>query len=462
MFQRALFIFRRDLRLEDNTALIHALETTKEVIPCFIFTPEQLEHNPYRSDFCLKFMIESLIDLNDALKQKGSHLTFFYDAPEKIVARCIRELKIDAVVVNQDYTAYSQARDLKIQQVCEKADISFISQEDALLHPILDTVKKDGKPYTIFTPYFRNASRFEVPHPARNTHRNYATCKIAFAEAESILHKLMPRLPYHSASVGGRTAALKILQELKSFADYESQRDFPALELTTHLSAHLKFTTCSIREAYYAIHKQLGGDSALLRSLYWRDFFTSIAFHFPYVFQQAFHQKFNLLKWDSDTTLFKRWCEGTTGFPIVDAGMRQMNQTGFMHNRVRMIVGSFLIKDLHIDWHWGEKYFANTLIDYDPAVNNGNWQWVASTGCDAQPYFRIFNPWSQQVKFDADCTYIKQWIPELKDVDNEVIHNWHKEGNWAACPNYPPPICEHSHESKITADRYRKAASAHA
>jgi deoxyribodipyrimidine photo-lyase len=199
----------------------------------------------------------------------------------------------------------------------------------------------------------------------------------------------------------------------------------------------------------------LGEHSELIRSLYWRDFFTSIALYFPHVFEGAFHSKFDKLKWSDDKSLFRLWCEGKTGFPLVDAGMREMNATGFMHNRVRMVVGSFLTKDLHINWRWGEKYFAQTLIDYDPAVNNGNWQWVASTGCDAQPYFRIFNPWSQQRKFDPDCRYIKKWVPELSTLPPEVIHKWYEKDSWTKHPNYSPPVVDHDKEAKIALELYR-------
>jgi len=207
---------------------------------------------------------------------------------------------------------------------------------------------------------------------------------------------------------------------------------------------------------YWAISRQLGASSALIRSLYWRDFFTSIGFYFPRVFSGAFHAKFDRLQWSHNEEIFRKWCEGKTGFPIVDAGMREMNQTGFMHNRMRMIAASFLVKDLHIDWRWGERYFAQTLIDYDPAVNNGNWQWAASTGCDAQPYFRIFNPWTQAVKFDPNCLYIKKWIPDLVSLPPEIIHKWHQEKLHSQCLSYPIPIVDHAKESKTALSLYRE------
>jgi deoxyribodipyrimidine photo-lyase len=211
-----------------------------------------------------------------------------------------------------------------------------------------------------------------------------------------------------------------------------------------------------VREAYYAIVDALGSEHPLLRQLYWRDFFTHIAYHFPQVFGRAFIDKFAHLVWDNNREYFQAWAEGKTGFPIVDAGMRELNETGFMHNRVRMIVASFLVKDLHVSWRWGERYFAQHLIDYDPCVNNGNWQWAASTGCDAQPYFRIFNPWLQQQKFDADCQYIYHWLPELKGFSTKTIHQWDKKHQ--PC-EYPAPIIAHAYESQLSKARYKASMS---
>lgn len=448
MIDKTLFIFRRDLRLEDNTGLIFALKHSSTVIPCFIFTPDQIEHNRYLSAHCLQFMIESLEDLDEELKHKKTSLYLFYGNPEDIVLRCIEELKIGAVVVNRDYTPYSISRDKKIKEVCEKKQVTFRSFDDALLNPPETTLKADKTPYTIFTPYFKNAAQFEIDKPVQNTSTNYYRSPISFAEKKGLYETLLPqRRPLQK---GGRKEALVLLKQAKHLKTYALERDFPAIEATTHLSAHLKFTTCSIRETYEQIEL-----FELRRSLYWRDFFTCIAFFFPHVFKGAFHKKYDALTWNPDKEAFKRWCEGKTGFPLVDAGMRQMNETGWMHNRVRMVVGSFLVKDLHINWRWGEQYFARTLLDYDPAVNNGNWQWVASTGCDATPYFRIFNPWNQQVKFDPECTYIKKWVPELKDIDPKRIHKWYLEKNPSV---YCVPMVDHTLEAKLCLAHYKNLA----
>jgi deoxyribodipyrimidine photo-lyase len=455
-FRRALFIFRRDLRLEDNTGLIFSLKNADEVIPCFIFTPEQIEKNPYRSNHCLQFMIESLEDLEDQLRKQKGKLFLFYEKVEKCVEKCIEKLGVDVVVVNRDYTPYSCRRDQKINSFCKKFKVAFHSFEDLLLHPPEETRKSDGSPYTVFTPFFRNASKLEVSPCTSNRYANYYSRSIPFATDSSLYKQILPKRTKQAN--GGRKAGLAILKNLKDFSDYKEVRDFPEKNGTTHLSAHLKFTTCSSREVYHAVKQQLGKKSDLIRSLYWRDFFTSIAFYFPKVFKGAFHDNFDRIRWGYKNENFKRWCDGKTGFPIVDAGMREMNQTGFMHNRVRMIVASFLVKDLHIDWRWGEKYFAQTLIDYDPAVNNGNWQWCASTGCDAQPYFRIFNPWSQQAKFDPDCKYIKQWLPELAPVSCKAIHEWYLEENQNPSIGYPIPIVDHAIEAKKTLESYKMAA----
>lgn len=287
--------------------------------------------------------------------------------------------------------------------------------------------------------------------PIKNRWTNFFHGSISFAEDRSVF----PKQTVENELIGGRSEALKILKGLRSFGKYGKLKDFPAEEGSTHLSPYLKFTVCSPREVYAAVCHHLSPHHELIRSLYWRDFFTSIVFFFPHVFKSAFHFKFNALKWSYSKRAYQRWCEGSTGFPIVDAGMREMNKTGFMHNRVRMITASFLIKDLHIDWRWGEKYFAQTLIDYDPAVNNGNWQWVASTGSDTQPYFRIFNPWSQQKKFDLECTYIKKWIPELRDFSPKAIHEWYEEKYRAGYRKYPAPMTNHKKAAKEALHAYR-------
>lgn len=437
--KRALFIFRRDLRLQDNTGLIFALQQAEEVIPAFIFSPEQTKHHAYFSQNCFDFMIGCLKSLHEDLKNAGSHLYLFEGHPEEIVQKCIHKLEIDGVIVNEDYTPYSQKRDQKLSAVCKKNAIPFHSFEDLLLHPKELTCKKDGNPYTIFTPFYKHAKTFAVAKPVKNLKTNYYHKKIDFEVS----------LPKHT-ELGGRKQALELLRKAKNLSYYETLRDIPSKDYSTHLSPHLKFTTCSPREVYAAVQD----NEPLVRALYWRDFFTLIGFYFPHVFKGAFREEFNAIAWKHNKDHFQAWCNGMTGFPIVDAGMRQLNATGTMHNRVRMITASFLIKDLHIDWREGEKYFAQKLLDYDPALNNGNWQWVASTGTDAQPYFRIFNPWSQQKRFDPDCLYIKTWVEELKHLSAKEIHFWGSQTSLLTS-DYPLPIVDHTKEAKVALKAYQ-------
>ncbi len=292
---------------------------------------------------------------------------------------------------------------------------------DALLHEPDACLKPNGQPYSVYTPFFNRASSLQVAAPSDNRYRNYYQHPLRESSHNTLNELLKIKNPQLAVN-GGRKQALKLLAQIPQFRHYDTDRNFPAKNATTHLSAHHKFGTISIRESYAAIKAAFNQHHTLIRELYWRDFFTHVAFHFPNVFGHSFHAEYDAIPWQGSNEHFELWCEGRTGFPIVDAGMRELNETGYMHNRVRMITASFLTKDLHIDWRLGEKYFAQKLVDYDPAVNNGNWQWSASTGCDAQPYFRIFNPWLQQEKFDPECVYIKRFVPELAGVPTKNLH----------------------------------------
>lgn len=440
-FRLSLFIFRRDLRLADNTGLLQACAQSENVLPCFIIDDRQVgDGNRYRSFNCMQFMAESLDDLSAQLEKKHGKLYVFTGIAEDVVKQLIQEHSIDAVFVNKDYTPFSRERDKKIEHVCTKNGVQFVSFDDLLLHAPEETLKSSGEPYTVFTPFFRNAYNLGVREPQKFSYTNFFTKKSTRAHVVNI-HKHL--VPYPNSALhiqGGTQNALAIVNNIAIYSEYSKTRDYPALS-TTNLSAHHKFGTVSLRTVYAAIVDQLGSNHPLLRQLYWRDFYTTIAYYFPHVYGHAFNPKYEDLSWNNNLDNFKRWCEGSTGFPIVDAGMRQLTTTGFMHNRVRMIVGSFLTKDLHISWRWGEQFFARQLLDYDPAVNNGNWQWVASTGCDPQPYFRIFNPWLGQAKFDPDCEYIKRWIPELKTISSKEIHTWYKNHNSKVA--YPKPMVDH-------------------
>lgn len=453
-YNKSLFIFRRDLRLSDNTALNAALKNSKIVIPCFIFDPRQVsDKNHYYSANAIQFMIESLLDLDKQLQEHKSRLYYFYGKAEDVVADLLKNGLIDAVYVNKDYTPFSIKRDAELEKNCVHYGKDFQQYDDLLLHEPSLIKTKNEAPFTVYTPFYKKAVTVNVENPQKLIGKNFYKSSLkgehTWTVYDFIKHE-NPSLAVH----GGTTVGKKILSSLKKFQNYAQERDYPAIA-TTHLSAHNKFGTVSIREVYYAISKELGSNHPLLRQLYWRDFFTIVAYYSPFVFGQPFREKYRALSWSDDRGHFKRWCEGITGFPIVDAAMRELNQTGFMHNRARLIVSSFLIKDLQINWLWGEKYFAQHLVDYDPCVNNGNWQWSASTGCDSQPYFRIFNPWLQQKKFDPECIYIKRWVPELKNVSNAVIHSWYKQKQ--VVKNYPLPMVDHEIETKRTKLMYKKA-----
>lgn len=442
-YRLSLFVFRRDLRLEDNVGLMEALAQSKEVIPVFIVDPRQAgPDNAYRGEHSLQFMLESLEDLDEQLKNNHSQLYLFHGQAHQVIEALIKQERCDAVFMNADYTPFSQQRDHAIEHVCQQYRVRFHAYHDLTLHPPGDILKDDGKPYTVYTPFYNKARTFEVPVVKKNKHNNYTRRTIKGAN-KNLLQETLPERVDTLAICGGRGVALRVLSQFDRFQQYKEERDFPAKEATTKLSAHHKFGTISQREVFWKAVKILGYSHHMIKELYWREFFTHIGFHFPHVYGQCFYKKYNQLSWSGNKTYFQRWCEGQTGFPIVDAGMRELNTTGYMHNRVRMIVASFLTKDLHIDWRWGERYFAQQLIDYDPAVNNGSWQWAASTGCDAAPYFRIFNPWLQQKKFDPDCVYIKKWIPALRHQDKAAIHQWHDSPSLFDKGDYPKPIVDH-------------------
>jgi deoxyribodipyrimidine photo-lyase len=440
MYKKTLFIFRRDLRIEDNIGLIESLQNSKEVIPCFIYD-ENIIKKLKDSEFRWSFLNESLVELDNELKKKGASLQILEGKPEKIVDEIIKRHKLDAVFLNTDFTNYSQRRDEKIFQVCKKNKIAFHSTLDFLLHNPNEIKTNEGSPYTIYSFFYKKAKQFPIKKIIKNIQKNYSKEIISDNQIKKSKIK-------NNEITGGRKEALKILRGLDKFRDYDKVRDFPGLNQTTMLSAHNKFGTISVREVHKEIKEVLGSDHTIMGEIYWREFFSHILFHFPYAQKTTFRKKFQKIPWSKCKESFKKWCEGNTGFPIVDAGMRQLNQTGFMHNRVRMVVASFLTKDLHMDWRLGEKYFEEKLIDHDPAVNSGNWQWAASTGCDSVPYFRIFNPWRQQERFDLNCDYIKKWVPELEKIEPKVIHKlWEK---FPTNLEYPKPMLTHKIEAEKT------------
>jgi deoxyribodipyrimidine photo-lyase len=447
-YQKSLFLFRRDLRIEDNTGLINASKLSEDVIPCFILDSKLLEKfNPKFSQFRLQFLKDCLLDLDGQLKNHQSHLHICSGNRDKIISELIKKQKIDAIFLNSDYSPFSRKRDNEIQRICEKNKNDFISTDDLLLHDVELLKTGQGEPYKVFSAFYTKAREFSIRKPQKFHFSNLSNQEI---QNEVTITKFLKSFDKDNPSQrkGGRKSGMYLMENLKNLKNYDEERNIPSKNGTSLLSAHNKFGTLSIREIYERCVKELGSNHTIISELHWRDFFTYLMYHYPYSFSTEYNKKFQKIRWRKNKKEFCKWSNGKTGFPIVDAGMRELNETGFMHNRARMIVASFLTKDLHIDWRWGEKYFATKLIDYDPCVNIGNWQWAASTGCDAQPWFRIFNPWLQQKRFDPDCKYIKKWVPELRDLSSKVIHNL---SNYF--PNdlsYDKPMVDHSIETKIT------------
>ena len=434
-FSKSVFIFTRDLRIEDNTALIEACKNSKQVIPCFVFNKKIIQKDGFR----LRFLLDSLDDLKGQFSKRNSKLQVAIGKYSETLEQ-IKE--IDAVFINSDFTPFAKKRESEIANFCNKKGIAFFRYVDHLMYDPSFVKTKMGKPYTIFSQFFRASSQLQVPKPTNTEFTNFYSKKIFDEDVGS---------NYNISNHGGRNNALKILDSISEFLDYEKKRNFPELNSTTKLSAHNRFGTVSVREVYHALVDSLGKNHTLISEIHWREFFNHVLYHYPSVISESFNKRHSNIKWHKNQARLDAWREGKTGFPIVDAGMRELNNTGFMHNRVRMIVASFLTKDLHIDWKVGERYFAQKLVDYDRAVNNGNWQWAASTGCDAQPWFRIFNPWLQQKKFDPSCVYIKKWVTELQGLSAEQIHRLELE---SFNNKYPRPIVDHKVEVKIAKEMF--------
>lgn len=469
-----IFLFHRDLRLQDNTTLIYQIKTTgSPIIPIFIFPPEQIDKkkNKYFSHNSVQFMCESLHELSNEIKKFKGLMYFFKGDNIKVIKSIHKVVPIESIGFNVDYTPYAKARDLKIKSWCETNNISCFMKEDYVLFDLLDgkTNKSNGTPYLVYTPFMkhvlgnlqvRQIDKFKSWAFEKNQKLESIKSNI---EEKSIdnFYNLNPKINVH----GGRSHTIEILKNLDNFKTYSKSRDTLTYK-TTFLGPSLHFTTCSIREAYHHIVKVLGTTSGLIRELVFRDFYINIIHNFPHVLQgqikgknKSWKQAYDNIIWSYNKALFNAWCKGETGFPVIDAAQRQLNTTGYMHNRCRMISSSFLTKDLHIDWLWGEQYFATKLVDYDPINNSQGWQWSTGNGTDAQPWFRIFNPWTQQKTHDGQAQYIKYWIPELKSVESADIHNWFNPDVRAKYPNvkYPAPIVDHDKERKLTIQIYKKA-----
>ena len=416
MLEKSIFLFRRDLRLSDNRGLIAAMQSSKQVMPVFI-VDSALVKRWSQSTARLAYLGCALRNLDDEIAAYGGRLQVYEGDPAEVLSALVQGQVIDGVFTSRDYTPFARRRDGKLRACCDENGITFHSYADQLLNEPEAVTKSDGKPYTVFTPYYKRAKELQIPPPMKLSHFNFIedSCSI------SLETSMLGRYPADYTEPETLVAS-DVLSRIGALADYAEIKDFPGMKGTSRLSALLRFGICSARQVYHAVLASHENSHGLLRQLYWRDFYFQIGFHFPHVYRSAFREKYNQLAWDHNPDGLEAWQTGRTGFPIVDAGMRELLASGYMHNRVRMIVASFLTKNLHIDWREGERHFARHLIDFDPALNNGNWQWSASTGCDAQPYFRVFNPWRQQLRFDKDCAYIKQWVPELRALSARQIH----------------------------------------
>jgi len=456
-YENGLFIFRRDFRIVDNNGLNLANTLCKKVYPVFIFTPEQVTGaNKYKSKNAVQFMLESLKDLSSQISKMGGKLLCFYGKNDTIVSRLIKDLEIQLVCFNADYSPYAIQRELSIIQICDKVGVAVEYAHDYYLHPPGAILNGQKEAYQKFTPFYNTAIRKRVDAPASLRRIHFASTtkhlqhSISLEDAfKKFVGKLNPNLLVH----GGRVEAVKQMKEaMKNIKNY-SRTHNDLSKPTSQLSAYIKFGCVSIREVY----KTFRSKHDFIRQLYWRDFYNNILYFFPHVLGHSLKPNYDKIHWHYNSGWFDKWCDGRTGFPIVDAGMRQMNATGYMHNRARLIVASFLIKTLLIDWRKGEQYFAQTLTDYDVANNNGNWQWVASSGADSQPFYRIFNPWRQSEEYDADCEYIKQWIPELASLEPRIIHNWNTEYSNYKDIKYPRPIVDYAEQRDKALKMYKDA-----
>jgi deoxyribodipyrimidine photo-lyase len=428
----AIFWFRRDLRLTDNAGLYQALTSGLKVLPIFIFDENILSRLDDKDDARITFIHQQLTKLSAELEKLNSTILVKYGSPDLIWKQLLTDYNIKSVFTNHDYEPYAKERDEKLNSLLDERGIKFQTEKDQCIFEKNEVTKDDGKPYVVFTPYKRKWLEKLKPenlnaYPTEKYFQNFFK---------------LTRLPILNLSEMGFIASNLPFPDLKYtdiLKNYGIDRDFPAKEATSKISVHLRFGTVSIREL---VNQSMGKSEVWLSELIWRDFYFSILWHFPYSATKSFRPEYDNINWRNNEKEFAAWCQGKTGYPIVDAGMRQLNETGFMHNRIRMVVASFLTKHLLIDWRWGERYFARKLLDFELSSNVGGWQWAAGCGVDAAPYFRIFNPYEQVKKFDKDLKYIKKWVPEFSDPFK-----------------YPQAIVDHKLARERCLNAYKKALS---
>ena len=428
-----IFWHRRDLRIHDNAGLYKALESTGKVYPVFIFDNNILSHLP-SDDKRVLFIYREVKRLKAEYNAFGSDLIVRFGDPLQVIPALAEELKVSKVFLNRDYEPYARNRDSQLHEILLNRGSEMVGAKDHVIFEKDEIVKADGNPYTVFTPYSRKwKEKLNTFFPKSYPTEQYIGSLQVLPPEGLIELSDLGFLDDEHIVFPERTIDEQVL------GYYHQQRDIPSIKGTSRLSIHLRFGTISIRDL---ARKALQSNQTFLNELIWRDFYQMIIYHFPHSAKDAFKKQYDLIQWENDPALFKAWCEGRTGYPLVDAGMRELNETGFMHNRVRMVVASFLTKHLLIDWRWGEVFFAQKLLDYELASNVGGWQWAAGCGCDAAPYFRVFNPESQQQKFDPQMTYIRKWVPEF------------------GTGRYPEPVVEHSFARTRAIDRFKQALNA--
>ena len=471
---RALVWFRRDLRDYDHAALYHALKSADRVYCAFVFDTDILDRLADKADRRVEFIHASVVELKAALRAAGGDLTVLHGPAREEIPRLARELSVDAVYSNRDYEPAAVARDAEVAAALQADDIDFLQFKDEVIFERDEILTGAGKPFAVFTSYknawLRKADDFFLkPYPVDRYRSALAPCSddaVPTLEELGFVRTNLPALNVPTSMSGG-------LQLFDDFLDrinrYREARDFPAIQGPSHLSVHLRFGTVSIRHLARTAYRIEGsGAETWLSELIWRDFYFQVLHHHPQVAEgRAFLAKYEHMRFANDEGLFRAWCEGRTGYPLIDAAMRQLNQTGYMHNRLRMVAASFLVKDLLVDWRRGEQYFAEKLVDFDLAANNGGWQWAASTGCDAQPWFRIFNPVTQSQKFDPQGTFIRRYVPELAVCSDREIHTpWLMPAERQQMLGieigrvYPLPVVDHAVRRQQALEIYERANKA--
>jgi len=426
----SIFWFRRDLRLHDNVALFNALKSGEKVLPIFIFDTSILDKLP-KNDARVSFIIKELRSMNEHLKSFDASIDILHGKPIEVFESLIKKYQIASVFTNQDYEPYAIRRDQEILELLKSENINFNSFKDQVIFEKNEITKKDGNPYVVYTPYSKKW--IEAYEQINHIHYSSEDLLSQLYTQSKAKELTLEELGFEETN----TPIKNYIFNSRIINEYEETRNFPALDNTSKLGPHLRFGTVSVRQMVSRAEEQ--ENKTFLKELIWREFFMQILWHFPHTHKDSFKPKYDRIVWRNNEDDFKKWCNGTTGYPMVDAGMRQLNNTGFMHNRVRMLVGSFLCKHLLIDWRWGEAYFAEKLHDYEMSSNVGNWQWVAGTGVDASPYFRIFNPTSQIKKFDKDFSYIRKWVPDFQEL------------------TYPSPMVDHKFARERCLKTYKEA-----